>query len=192
MWRTGWWAAGILLVLCVGMLTLARHVAYPRVSRWRRHVVEWLVLATIIGAGVASLFLAVARIVVLRADLGTDAANLIGGSAAAGLMMFSFYLLAAAGLLAPSYAIMLVLVARFGPLLGWLESRWAGITLMTAALAAPAGIATAVFASSSWSPTGYSGAMLIRLSGYIFAVTWVALLLARRLSPRLSPGTFSG
>ena len=191
MWRVSGVSMGISLMIGLGVLVAARRVTRPHAPDWLQRSMTWLMLAATVGSAVAAVAAIVMNIIGLRAELLTDPVNLLGGSAAAGAMMLVMYLFFAIVLFVPSYATIIVLAARFGPLLGRLETTWRGLVLLTGFLAIPAGAATAIFASTSWSPSGRSGVRLAALVVYVFAATWIGLLLARRVTPRLSPGTFA-
>lgn len=184
-------ATGISVVVGLGVLVIARRVTRPRAPDWFQRSVIWLILATMFGATVAALAATGTRIVGLRSELLTDPVSLLAESVAAGAMTLVMYLFFAIVLFVPGYAMIVVLAARFGPLLGRLETTWRGLVLLTAGLAAPAGAATAIFASPLWSPSGLSGVTLVAMAVKVFITAWIGLLVARRVTPLLSPGAFA-
>lgn len=191
MWRVSGCISGALFVIGLAVLVAARGVVAPRTPDWIWRAARWIVSAAALGAAIAACSSTVMRLIGLRAEFISDPVHLLVGSLASGAMMLVVYLVVAIGLFVPSYATIIILVARFGPLLGQFETTWRGLVLLTGMLAIPAGAATAVFASATWSSTGYSGATLVALSAYIFVVVWMALLAARYVMPRLSPGVFA-
>lgn len=185
------WFASLPIILIVVALFWKRSAVLPAPrSRWWVRAIGWLAAAGLLGPLLfATVHMVTVTLLNWRNVVGDPARAL--GQGVGGVVYLGALLgyLAIAVLMIP-YAPILMLWARTGPALGWLEHTKRGVAVSAAILAAPAAVAAAVMHDVSAGPSAGGWTDLAWLGAIVFVAVGTSLLLPRILIRPLRPGAF--
>ncbi len=186
-----WLIALAVALLVAPALLLLRRAGTPPAPRWRHLVLGWLTAATFLGPFIAAGGGVLLNTFLQWREVIANPGERLGLALPAALIVGGIYVSISVFFFALPYLPVLLLWARLGPWLGWLERTHVGVALSSLVLALP-GALTAVFAYGILdAPFGFKGAELLQFGSFILFAIAVSLFVPRVVFPALRPGRFA-
>jgi len=186
------WVVAVLIAVIVAVAwRLMRSVPKPGLADWRRRVIAWVFSAAILGPIVTMFALTIIGLLTGWREVVASPLQMLSKAMVAAIVMSLWNVLVALLFFVPPYLPILMLWARNGPRLGWLELSRRGSAVTAILLGLPAAVASVIAYGSMEDPFGFHGAELLKFGMVIWLATSVSLFVPRVLISGLRPGVFS-